>query len=120
MTMSKFDVRVEIDDRRLHDTLVSAIEGGCNYWASVDVGRHEPDWANYFTAKLTIIEESDESNGAIQGRTYQLSLDKLRSGVTTMANKYPHHFKDVMMGDGDATTGDVLVQCALFGTIVYG
>ncbi len=117
--MSKFDVRVEMNDQRLHDTLVSALEGGVNYWATVDVGPHEPNWANYFTAKLTVTEASDERNGAINGKTYQLSIDKLRSGLTTMANKYPHHFRDVMMENDDATTGDVLVQCALFGTIVY-
>ncbi len=37
-----------------------------------------------------------------------------------MASKYPDHFNDVVRGMGDATTGDTLVQCALFGDTVYG
>lgn len=103
-----------------HDQVTSAIEGGSNYWAKIDVGTHRSGWRNYFTAKFTIIEDSDVKAGAIKGKTYRLTLDKLKAGLQVLADKYPHHLKDIIAGTGDAITGDVLVQCALFGEIVYG
>lgn len=113
-------ITFRLSEGTFHDHVTSAIEGGSNYWARVDVGEHQPGWRNYFTAKFTVIEDSDEKAGAIQGQAYELSLDKLKSGLQVLAEKYPHHFKDIITEDGDATTGDVLVQCALFGDIVYG
>jgi hypothetical protein len=113
-------IKFRLSEGTFHDQVTAAIEGGSNYWARVDVGEHQPGWRNYFTAKFTIIEISDEKAGAIKGQTYELSLDKLKAGLQVLAEKYPHHFGDVIREMGDATTGDVLVQCALFGEIVYG
>lgn len=113
-------ITFRLSEGTFHDQVTSAIEGGSNYWARIDVGKHQPGWRNYFDARFTIIEISDEANGAIKGRTYELSLDKLKAGLQVMASKYPDHFNDVVREMGDAITGDVLVQCALFGDIVYG
>jgi hypothetical protein len=44
----------------------------------------------------------------------------VRAGLQVLATKYPHHFADIVVDNSDCTTGDVLVQCALFGEIVYG
>jgi hypothetical protein len=103
-------ITFRISEGTLHHQVVSSIEGGSGYWARIDVGAHQPGWRNYFDAEFT--EDS--------GETHKLSLDKLKAGLAIMATKYPHHFKDVLGETGDATTGDVLVQCALFGKIVYG
>ena len=109
-----------LSEGTFHDQVTSAIEGGSNYWARIDPGPHQPGWRNYFTAKFTVTEISDEKKGAIQGKTYELSLDKLKAGLQVLATKYPHHLDDIICGSGDMATGDVLVQCALFGDIVYG
>jgi hypothetical protein len=111
---NQFTIEVKLCDQRLHDVLTSGIEGGCAYWASIDCGAHQPGWSNYFTA--TFFPHGDT---AIPRVGHTLSLEKLRCGLAIMANKYPFHFRDVMMETDDATTGDVLVQCALFGEIVY-
>jgi hypothetical protein len=120
MKNTKVLVEVELNEGMIHNNLVSAIEGGSNYWAEISVGKHEPGWANYFTATFLVIEESDETKGALHGKKYRLNRDKIRSGLKVLATKYPHHFYDILKEDGDTTTGDVLVQCALFGDIVYG
>lgn len=109
-----------LSEGTFHDQVTTSVEGGSNYWAHIDVGKHQPGWRNYFTTKYTIIGDSDEKAGAIQGETYELSLDKLKAGLEIVADKYLHHFKDIIGETGDATTADVLVQCALFGKIVYG
>lgn len=112
-------ITFKLSEGTFHDQITSAIEGGSNYWARIDVGEHQPGWRNYFTARFTVTEVSDKAKGAIKGRTYELSLDKLKAGIKVMASKYPDHFNDVIREMGDEITGDVLVQCALFGDIVY-
>lgn len=116
----KLAITFKLTEGMFHDQVTAAVEGGSNYWARIDVGKHKPGWRNYFMAKFTVIEISDKKAGVVQGLTYELSLDKLKAGLQVLADKYPHHFKDVIAETGDATTGDVLVQCALFGEIVYG
>lgn len=96
----------------LQSNVVAAIEGGSNYWAHIDAGEHQAGWENYLTAKF-----KDREGG---GKTHRLSIDKLKKGLTVLAEKYPWHFQDIIRESGDATTGDVLVQCALLGDIVYG
>jgi hypothetical protein len=113
-------IAVTITEEQIHDNLVSAICGGSSYWSCVNVHRHQTGWANYFAATFTVTEISDESKGAIQGKSYKLSIPKLRKGLSVLAKKYPHHFCDILGSTGDAKTGDALVQCALFGDLVYG
>lgn len=120
LTETTFTVPLEFNEGMLHDHLVSAIEGGSNYWAEIDAGEHQPGWTNYFTATFTVIEMSDEKAGVLHGQKYQLNKDKLKAGLSVLAKKYSHHFCDILREFGDATTGDVLVQCALFGDIIYG
>jgi len=117
---AKHTMTIEISEDNLFSHITAAIEGGSNYWARIDVGAHQLGWANYFTASFTIHEESDETKVAINGKLYRLSIAKLIKGLAVLRDKYPHHFCDIIKEDGDATTGDVLVQCALFGDIVYG
>jgi hypothetical protein len=116
----KHSLTVEVTEQNLHDQITAAIEYGSHYWARIDTHAHKRGWANYFTATFEIHEISDETKGAIHGKSYTLSIPKLMQGLAVLAAKYPHHFCDILKEDGDATTGDVLVQCALFGDIVYG
>jgi hypothetical protein len=43
----------------------------------------------------------------------------IKSGLKVMAEKYPHHWQDFVSENDDAITGDVFLQCCLFGEIVY-
>ncbi len=116
----ELSLKFKLSEGSFHDQVTAAVERRSNYWARIDVGEHQLGWRNYFTAKFTVTEISDEKAGAVQSQTYELSLDKLKTGLQVLAEKYPHHFANVINETGDATTGDVLVQCALFGEIVYG
>jgi len=122
MDEAKFTIisQVELSERMLHDQLVAAIEGGSGYWAHIDVGKHEPGWRNYFTAKFTIHEMGDEEHGAVHGKTYELSIDKLKKGVAWLAKHKPRFFTEIVEETGDASTGDALVQASLFEYLVYG
>ena len=52
--------------------------------------------------------------------TYTLTREKLIAGLQVMASKYPRHFADVLNENDDAGTGDVFLQCCLFGEIIFG
>jgi hypothetical protein len=58
---------------------------------------------------------SDEDN-----KDFRLDLNAIQRGLGILASKYPHHFADIIAGNADADTGDALVQCCLFGDIIYG
>jgi len=50
---------------------------------------------------------------------YRIGRAALKRAVILMAERYPHHFKDILADTGDAYTGDILVQLAAFGEERY-
>lgn len=102
--------------------LTSAFEGGSNYWIErVDVeGIPEEAW-NYLQdvplieGGVLMISVSEE-----EGKHYRLDWESIVRGLIAMSKQAPHHFFEAANGDGDATTGDVFLQCCLFGEVVYG
>lgn len=48
-----------------------------------------------------------------------LDLAAIKRGVEAMHDKAHRHFFDMVEGDDDAVTADVLVQCCVFGDVVY-
>jgi hypothetical protein len=37
-----------------------------------------------------------------------------------MKKEYPYHYADLVEGNDDAETGDVWLQLAVFGELIYG
>lgn len=132
-------VNYEVTPDIICSLFVSAFEGGSTYWMqSADLlTKHEPKPGKYFHESEVIwwgrdsvyaedfrIElgfddpnhEDGEGNGA--GRKV-ITPDDLQRGLQLMANNYPEHFNSIRTENMDAETGDVLLQCILFGEIVY-
>lgn len=109
------DITVKVNDELVANALDSADIG---YWARVPQGCG--DHKKLLDGKATAtVEEFDESTGETT-KTHTLTGEKVRIGLSIMAEKYPRHFQDVVADNADAETGDVLVQLSLFGEIVYG
>lgn len=53
-------------------------------------------------------------------RVFRLDLNAIARGLDALAQHYPRHFADLINENGDALTADVLLQCCLFGKLVYG
>lgn len=53
------------------------------------------------------------------GGEHVLDAVKLERGLAVMAAKYPHSFAELVLDLGDAHTGDLLIQCAVFGDERY-
>lgn len=62
----------------------------------------------------------DLADASQKGRTYPLDGASVMSGLRVMALKYPRHFANFLSDNYDAITGDVFVQCCLFGEILFG
>lgn len=129
MTNLTIDLQVPIE--RVRVLLVGAFEGGSNYWyANLDAPKatralKTDDWLWPFLGPTTkghhvTLEEQGDEGDPDNGTEHRLDLGVIRRGLLVMAAKYPRHFGDFMAENDDADTGDVFLQCCLFGEVKYG
>ena len=120
-----FAAKIVVTDQQVYDLLVTAREGGSNYWMDSYGGiaptkRFTPmegevyKFADYPMNGGTITISHDETETAI------LNKENLQRGLDVMAEKYPHHMTDLLNDNMDADTADVFLQCCVFGELVYG
>lgn len=64
------------------------------------------------------IFEVEDKDGETREKT--LDLQTIAKGLQIMAEKHPKHWADFMAENDDAITGDVFLQCALLGEVIYG
>jgi hypothetical protein len=50
---------------------------------------------------------------------FRLDLKSIGRGLEDLATKYPRHFADLVNENTDAITANVLLQCCLFGELIY-
>lgn len=124
----KTDIAISLE--RISDLLCSAFEGGSNHWMKIG-DCHEPGtWVfsshdkpdHHFDQDyplnpggyITIVEREDLT------AYHKLDLAKIQKGLTIMSKAYNWHFRDFIQENDDAITGNVFLQCCLFGEVVYG
>ncbi len=127
--MSKQSIKItfEVSEQTVADTLTSGLEGGTNYWAAI-AGYVEPKTVRFKSDPKKVYRHIDYpmNDGAVvlqdceTGKKYKLTRKKLERAVGLMAEKYVQAFSDMVSESGDATTGDILVQLAIFGDVIYG
>ena len=122
---------IEIDEKHIASLLCSAFEGGSNYWYRIerfiappavtvryaDEGRvyRHIDYPLNVGGALEIANTEDPSLGV---RT--LDRSAIEQGLILMGREYPQHMADFLQENDDATTGDVFLQCCLYGRILLG
>ena len=116
--------------QRISDLLCSAFEGGSNYWYRI--ARYQvPATYTFRTDPKQLYKHLDvplnvggvvfiEDREGGDGKTYELSLTSIQEGLAVMARDFPRHYADFLGENDDAETGDVFLQCCLFGDVVYG
>jgi hypothetical protein len=132
-----FQFPCTISAQTVSDTLCSAFEGGSHYWCLihdrfVPKGLKKPRYVHdvplteggflvlmapgdslpQFTGKFT--EDKHDMLPAI------LDRKAITRGLQVMFEKYPRHFANMVGVGGDAETGDVFLQCCIFGEIIFG
>ena len=124
---------LDISTSRIADLLCCGMEGGIGYWAKIetvpgdatpieldgnwkDVGKYRHIWCALTEGAHIIVWDAEEP----EEKLGTLDLEKVKAGLAIMQAKYPRHFNNFLSEDEDAETGDVFIQCAVLGDIVYG
>jgi hypothetical protein len=103
-----------IDKDRLETLLISAFEGGSNYWVKwIKAVQGGDVYAAAFDYGVRVRADGEPHSRLV-------NMAAMRKGMQDLADKYPRHMADILSGNDDATTGDVFLQLCLFGELVYG
>jgi len=111
-------IEIELDERRIADLLETALHGGIWYWAHI---KRVCVCARTMDAAALVSGECVVDFTTVDDKTIR-RLDRgiIERGLLAMMTKAPRHFGNWLAEREDAETGDVFVQCCLFGEIVYG
>lgn len=121
------ELKLNIPDSRIDDLICSAMEGGMTaQWARARRGKKPegvmPEYLHQWPTRGGSVQVTDLE--ADEKKTYTLDRAALKRGLAVMASlkqgEGGHHFGDFMAENDDAVTGDVFIQCCLFGEILYG
>lgn len=109
------NIKTEIEQARLTDVVYSMAEGS-GYWCKYagDLG-YESTVLELLAGKTVKLEDFEDAEAR-----YTLTLPKLKRGLKVMALDFPKHFLDILTENDDSDTADVLLQCSLFGEVIYG
>lgn len=116
-----------LDNITRKDLLITALEGGSNYWYDLPFIEMVEKPNDIYTMSERIFQAvckgveipvHDIETGEKLG---ELSMRNIRRGERTMKAEYPTtHWKDIQYGDWDATTADVWFQFIVMNEIVFG
>lgn len=117
---------IRLPKRTLANVLCSAVEGGgVNHWCAkveysdVDVPGVEGAMRRHLQPLHGGSIKFQQHRG-LGGNWQTLDGAALRRGVQVIATQYPHHLGAVFgSNQQDALTGDILVQCSIFGSIEF-
>jgi hypothetical protein len=120
--MKTFQIKtqVEVTPERVSDLLCSAFEGGSPWAVRVKSNAKKVGAVYSFEAPtkpdgwLVVRDTYDDD------QSYTIKNSDIIKGLKVMSDKYNRHFTNFMDENEDAITGDVFLQCCVFGEIVYG
>ena len=116
--------KLAVTKEDIDDIMCAALVGGITYWCNKAkvVGEYLGEYAHEQIALGGALKLYD----CEEGEVYELTIEKMLNGIRiARENEY---CKDYGWWDGDtldtcnvdADVADAIVQCALFGDIVYG
>ena len=123
-----------------HENLVNLLSVATygNYWPIIrafksdnerglfkDCECREDKWAKaLMEGKGVVVYDNYEMDSELnEGETptkHYITMENVQKGLELMRDEYPHHYADLMMEEDDAITGDVWLQLAVFGELIYG
>jgi len=116
--------KFQLTDENIRDLIITAFEGGINYWCSAasveDYGDCDPIASTYDVIPnngILLLEEAEDGNRVA------LTLPGLLNGIKMFCNlrgTTPAKYFDPDTGDYDADDADGMIQFAVFGEWVYG
>jgi len=119
--MATITVTYEIQTALCKDLLITAIEGGINYWGAVK--DYDPENG---TVKVWDEVEPSTTVHVVDVTTIERGIQILLEGYadTTAAKNISKSVANYPSGkvffDFDASDADCVLQCGIFGEIIYG
>lgn len=125
-----YKVELEVPAQTIADLMVTAIEGGCNYWMShfqaswIPKLKETCDLPWYAQEEVykdpdfsiaIFVKDEDEDSGL-----FILSQAGVVIGLSKLNSEFPEHARKIFEENYDVETADVFLQLCLFGEIVYG
>ena len=117
--MYEVKTTTRVPESRIDDLLVTAFEGGSNYWIDEVKVKNWPAGCRYASecltkgSDLTIFHEDCQENNTISRADIVPALQKLH-------DEFPVAFQRVMEEQYDANDADLFMQFLALGEIVYG
>ncbi|WP_342598008.1 hypothetical protein MHB48_10285 [Psychrobacillus sp. FSL H8-0483] len=121
--IAEIKVEVIVTENNIESIMNAAIEGGIGYWAHLiktgekwdlkTKGLYTYEWATNLLINGETIEFVDREN---EEKCWSLNLEKLLKGIELNYKNRPH---DTNIENASETTGDSIIQYALFERIVY-
>jgi hypothetical protein len=140
--------RYDVSAQRIADLLITAREGGSNYW----MDGYEPELSSQGSSKPVeqftfyglpedktlykfvdyplnghhiIICDNDCPNEEVsdQCKGHRLNSHTIQNGINRYAQRYPNKFFSVLVdenGDYDAGDADVFLQLCIYGDVIFG
>lgn len=120
----KIEKTIKVTQEDIDDIMCSALEGGITYWCykAKVVGDYLGEYASEQISRGGVLKLYDSEDDEV----YELTLDKLLKGIEIAArdNYYSEYEwingSEIDCCQVDAEVADCIVQCALFGEVVYG
>lgn len=117
-------MKLSISEKQIaEDLLICAMEGGSNYWYQWDNSESDgtPYWEQAFTDKGIVITNGAHRVNDPNDPLVETVVNgaKITATLKLMQKEWPNAWADAI-NDGDAETGDVFLQLAVFGRLVYG
>ena len=111
--------KVELTRQDIDDLVVTALEGGINYWCRKAKVLQCPEPYTYASDVIS-------RNGSLMlydaesPDKWELTLEKFMKGVKFVCERDKYTNAEDLMDNHDADTADAIVQYALFNEIVFG
>lgn len=126
-------VKREVTAQMIQDQIVTAFEGGSNYWLQDgrvelvkptydELGGKEEKivWYGRETDNFFARDEFEITIDVPDDELHKLTRESIVNGLAIMADQHANHFNDLVEENGDANTADLFLQLCLFGEVVYG
>jgi hypothetical protein len=107
-----------VKEQDIDDIMVTALEGGINYWCDGVVINSNPTYKEY--ASEIIADGGELRLYEIDGGQFLLTRNMILKGIDKAMDHFGYDSFEKFMDEHDATTADVVVQFAIFDKIVYG
>jgi hypothetical protein len=113
---------VKIKESTLRDIVITAVEGGINYWCQVE------EWQPVRHPERILASRFRVDNEAVHGpsgaNTYGpwmiINLQELAKAIVQRAHVMGYPIDDELSGSLDSVDADVIMQMTLLGEVVYG